>query len=34
MTKDTKNFLYKALVTVQITALVMATALVVLSFIL
>ena len=33
MTEDTKHFLYKVLVTVQITALVIATALVALSFI-
>jgi len=33
MTEDTKYFLYKALVTVQIAGLVIATALVILSFI-
>jgi len=33
MTEDTKHFLYKALVTVQIAGLVIATALVILSFI-
>mgnify|MGYP001221746880 FL=1 len=33
MTEDTKHFLYKALVTVQIAGLVIARALVILSFI-